>query len=63
MELITFLLLLMFSFFNLDGVCVCVCVRAQSYLTLYKPMDYSTPGSAVYGTSQARLLGNVCHMC
>ena len=28
----------------------------QSYLTLCDPMDYSPPGSSVYGILQARLL-------
>ena len=38
-------------------VCVCVCVLvAQSYLTLCNPMDYSPPGSSVYGILQARIL-------
>ena len=39
-------------------VCMCVCVRTctQSCLTLCDPMDYSTPGSTVYGILQARIL-------
>ena len=41
-------------------VCVCVCVwRAkslQSCLTLCHPVDYSLPGSSVYGILQARIL-------
>ena len=28
----------------------------QSCLTLFDPMDYSTPGSSVHGTFQARIL-------
>ena len=36
-------------------VCVCVCVymRAQSYMTLW-PMDCHPPGSSIHGISQAR---------
>uniref|UniRef100_A0AC11DMI0 Centrosomal protein 290 n=1 Tax=Ovis aries TaxID=9940 RepID=A0AC11DMI0_SHEEP len=37
-------------------VCVCVCVLvAHSCPTLYGPVDCSTPGSSVYGISQARI--------
>ena len=35
---------------------MCVCVCTQSCLTLCDPMDYSLPGSSVYGTFQARIL-------
>ena len=28
----------------------------QSFLTLWDPVDYSPPGSSVYGISQARIL-------
>ena len=35
--------------------CVCVLV-AQSCPTLSDPMDYSLPGSSVYGIFQARIL-------
>ena len=38
------------------SVCVCVCVCAQLCLTYCDPRDYSPPGSAVHGISQARLL-------
>ena len=45
-------------------VCVCVCVTwkkvklllAQSCLTLWDPMNCSSPGSSVHGISQARIL-------
>ena len=41
-------------------VCVCVCARAhsvaQSYLTLWHPVDCSPPGSTVHEISQARIL-------
>ena len=46
-------------------VCVCVCVwtwkkvtllLAQSCLTLWDPMNCSSPGSSVHGISQARIL-------
>ena len=36
-----------------------VLVRAQSYLTLWDPMDYIPPGSYLHGIFQARILG--CH--
>ena len=38
-----------------------VCVHTQSCLTLFDPMACSLPGSAVYGISQARILGVSCH--
>ena len=34
----------------------CVCLVAQSCLTLCDPMDYSLPGSSVHGILQARIL-------
>ena len=38
-------------------VCVCVCVLVtQSCLTLCNSMDWSPPGSSVYGILQARML-------
>ena len=39
-------------------VCVCVCVYSitQLHLTLFCPMDYSSPGSPVHRISQARIL-------
>ena len=32
------------------------CLRAQLYLTLCDPMDFSSPGSSVHGILQARIL-------
>ena len=40
-------------------VCVCACSVAQLCLTLGNPMDYSLPGSSVYGIFQARILERV----
>ena len=37
-------------------LCVCVCMRAPSCLTLCDPMDYRLPGSSTHGISQARIL-------
>ena len=37
-------------------LCVCVCLVAKSFLTLYNPMDWSPLGSSVLGISQARIL-------
>ena len=37
-------------------ISLCVCVCAQSYLTLCYHMDYSQPGSSVPGILQARKL-------
>jgi len=37
-------------------VCVCVWVHTQRCPTLCEPMDYSLPGSSVYGILQARIL-------
>ena len=34
----------------------CCCLVAQLYLTLCDPMDYSLPGSSVYGIFQARIM-------
>ena len=39
-----------------DHLCVCVCMSAQSYLTLCSPMDYSLPGSSVCGIFWAIIL-------
>jgi len=36
-----------------------VCVYAQSCLTLYESMDYSSPGSSVHGIFPARILEQV----
>ena len=36
-------------------VCVCYVCWAQSCLTLCDPVDYSLPGSSVYGVFQARI--------
>ena len=39
------------------SVYVCVCMHAQSCLTLWDPMDYiAHQGSSVHGISQARIL-------
>ena len=35
--------------YKLIGMCVCVCARAQSYLTLCDPMDCCPPGFSVCG--------------
>ena len=40
--------------FQKAGVCVCVCVRAQS--TVGYPMDCSPPGFPVHGVLQVRIL-------
>ena len=37
----------------------CCCLVAQSFLTLYDPMDCSLPGSSVHGILQARTLERV----
>ena len=39
------------------------CVRAQSYLTLCNPLDWSPPGSSVHGILQARILEWVAISC
>ena len=39
-------------------LCVCV-LHAQLCPTLCDPMDYSPPGSSVYGITQARILDRV----
>ena len=41
---------------HLPSTSLCVCVCAQSCLTLCNPMDYSPPGSSVHGIFQARIL-------
>ena len=38
---------------------ICVCSVTQSCLTLFGSMDYSLPGSSVYGIFQARILEQV----
>ena len=39
---------------------ICLCVPAQSCLTLCVPMDYSRPGSSVHGILQAKNTGVAC---
>ena len=41
---------------NRAQVSVCVCSTAQSCPTLCNPIDYSLPGSSVFGVFQARIL-------
>ena len=41
---------------GIEGVCVCVCVRAQSCPTVCNHMDCSPPGSPGHGIFQARTL-------
>ena len=40
-------------------ICVCVCVPAQSCMTLCDPLDRSPPASSVHGVFQARVLEGV----
>ena len=40
----------------MNEVCVCVCLVAQSSLTLCHPMDFSPQGSSADGIFQARIL-------
>ena len=44
------------DFYDYDFLDLCVCLVTRSYLTLCDPMDCSSPGSSVYGISQARIL-------
>ena len=39
----------------------CVCLPAQSCLTLCDPMDCSPPGSSVHGNSPGKNIGVGCH--
>ena len=39
----------------------CVCLAAQSCLTLWDPMDCSPPGSSVHGDSPGKNIGVGCH--
>ena len=41
---------------KIDSFCMCMCVHAQSHLTLCNPMDCSPLGSSVHGIFQARIL-------
>ena len=51
-------LLVFLTFFNLSLILAvsCVCVCAQSCLSLCSPMDYSPLGSSVHGIVQDRIL-------
>ena len=40
---------------------MCVCLVAQSYLTLCNPMDCGPPGSSVLGGSPGKNIGVGCH--
>ena len=42
------------EFFHL--ICLCACLVTQSCLTLYDPLDCSSPGFCVHGILQARIL-------
>ena len=44
------------DFYDYDFLDVCVCLVTQPCLTLCDPMECSSPGSSVYGISQARIL-------
>ena len=39
----------------------CMCLVAQSWLTLCKPLHYSPPGSSVHGDSPGKNAGVGCH--
>ena len=57
-----------FSFFCshskvLLWACMCMCLVAQSCLTLCDPMDCSPPGSSIHGILQARILEWVAMPC
>ena len=41
---------------------MCCAKLLQSCLTVYDPMDCSSPGSSVYGIPQTRILGEGCHL-
>ena len=43
-------------------VCLCVCLVAQSCLTLYNPKDCSPLGSSVHGNSPGKNSGVGCHV-
>ena len=43
-------------------MCVCVCLAAQSCLTLCDTMDYSLPGPFVHGDSPGKNTGVGCHV-
>ena len=49
------------SSFHQGCVCVCVCMFAQSCLTLCNPMDCSPPGSSLLGILQAGDTGAGCY--
>ena len=40
---------------------VSLCLATQSWLTLSNPVDYSAPGSSVYGDSPGKNIGVGCH--
>ena len=40
---------------------MCVCLVAQTCLTLCNPMDCSPPGSSVHGDSPSKNIGVGCH--
>ena len=54
----------LWSFYILgDEPYVCVCICAQSCLTLCDPMHCSPPGSSVHGIFQARILESESVSC
>ena len=49
------------EFFTHSG-CMCVCLVAQSCLTLCDPMDCNLPGASVHGDSPGKHTGVDCHV-
>ena len=47
---------------HVPGVCVCVCLVAQSSLILCNSMDSSPPGSSVHGDSPGKNTGVSCQV-
>ena len=50
-----------FCIFSLPATCVCVCLVAQSYPTLWNLMDCSPPGCSVHWDSPGKNTGVGCH--
>ena len=54
--ILSFRLFSFIYYYKISNIVVCVCLVAQSYLTLCDPIDCSPPDLTVHGILQAKIL-------